>query len=300
MLHNLLCNTLCRTSRGVESHKEKRQGKIQAIQGGDMHNTIPAEESSRVIVITGAAKPDGIGAKTCQTFLEKEPDCKVFVLDRHKDRFNEWASDKENVFFLHTDVSQKQDIIAARDAIIEQYGHIDVLVCGAAYQGAGSLPLADLSEESWKAGIDVNLTGTFFCCQVLGGTMLDHGGAIVNIASMGGINPIFISGSYSPSKAGVVMLSKQLAGEWGPHKVRVNVVAPGHTYTDINRERIDKPGAREKRNAMTPLGRVGTPTDQANAIYFLASDEANYITGSVLLVDGGITINTLAPLMAAF
>ena len=96
------------------------------------------------------------------------------------------------------------------------------------------------------------------------------------------------------------MLSKQLAGEWGPRKVRVNVVAPGHTYTDINRERIDKPGAREKRNAMTPLGRVGEPIDQANAIYFLSTDEASYITGSVLLVDGGITINTLAPLMTAF
>lgn len=130
--------------------------------------------------------------------------------------------------------------------------------------------------------------------------MLDKGGNIINIASLGGVNPIFISGSYSPSKAGVIMLSKQLAGEWGPRKVRVNVVAPGHTYTDINRERIDKPGAREKRNAMTPLGRVGEPLDQANAIYFLSTDEASYITGSVLLVDGGMTINTLAPLMTAF
>ena len=86
----------------------------------------------------------------------------------------------------------------------------------------------------------------------------------------------------------------------GPRKVRVNVVAPGHTYTDINRERIDKPGAREKRNAMTPLRRVGEPVDQANAIYFLSSDEADYITGAVLVVDGGMTVNTLAPLMSAF
>lgn len=265
-----------------------------------MKGTTATQGSGRVIVVTGAAKPDGIGAQTCQTFIEKEPDCTVVVLDILEDRFNEWASDLDQVSYIHTDVSDKQQVIAARDAIIERYGHIDVLVCGSAYQGAGSLPLADLSEESWKACIEVNLNGTFFCCQVLGGTMLDRGGAIVNIASMGGVNPIFISGSYSPSKAGIVMLSKQLAGEWGPRKVRVNVVAPGHTYTDINRERIDKPGAREKRNAMTPLRRVGTPTDQANAIYFLASDEADYVTGSVLLVDGGMTINTLAPLMTAF
>ncbi|MEE1420392.1 MAG: SDR family oxidoreductase [Eggerthellaceae bacterium] len=257
-------------------------------------------EKGRVIVVTGAAKPDGIGAKTCQTFIDKEPNCHLVVLDILDDRVVEWAEGYPNVTYLHTDVASKESVIAAKDYIMEHFGAIDVLVCGSAYQGAGSLPLAELSEESWKACIDVNLTGTFFCCQVLGGCMLDRGGVIVNIASMGGVNPIFISGSYSPSKAGVIMLSKQLAGEWGPRGVRVNVVAPGHTYTDINRERIDKPGAREKRNAMTPLGRVGVPADQANAIYFLASPEADYITGSVLLVDGGMTINTLAPLMTAF
>lgn len=265
-----------------------------------MQKALNSEELERVIVVTGAAKPDGIGAKTCMTFLEKEPNCQIVVLDILEERFNEWAAGLDNVIFIHTDVSIKQDVVNARDAVIDRFGHIDVLVCGSAYQGPGSLPLDELSEESWRACIDVNLTGTFFCCQVLGGEMLDRGGAIINIASLGGVNPIFISGSYSPSKAGVIMLSKQLAGEWGPRKVRVNVVAPGHTYTDINRERIDKPGAREKRNAMTPLGRVGVPEDQANAIYFLASHEADYVTGSVLLVDGGMTINTLAPLMTAF
>ena len=259
-----------------------------------------AESTGRVIVVTGASKPDGIGAKTCQTFIEKEPDCQIVVLDILDDRVKEWAEPYDNVTYIHTDVSDKASVVAAKDQVMEKFGKVDVLVCGSAYQGAGSLPLESLSEESWRACIDVNLTGTFFCCQVFGGEMLDKGGNIVNIASLGGVNPIFISGSYSPSKAGIIMLSKQLAGEWGSRKVRVNVCAPGHTYSDINRARIDKPGAREKRNAMTPLGRVGTPTDQANAIYFLASDEADYITGSVLLVDGGMTINTLAPLMTAF
>ena len=258
------------------------------------------EPGGRVIVVTGASKPDGIGAKTCQTFIEKEPDCQIVVLDILEDRVQKWASAHKNVTYIHTDVSCKEAVVAAKNQVIERFGKVDVLVCGAAYQGPGSLPLESLSEESWKACIDVNLNGTFFCCQVFGSEMLDKGGSIVNISSMGGVNPIFISGSYSPSKAGVIMLSKQLAGEWGPRKVRVNVVAPGHTYTDINRERIDKPGAREKRNAMTPLGRVGEPADQANAIYFLSSSQADYITGAVLLVDGGMTVNTLAPLMTAF
>lgn len=261
---------------------------------------IMGEFEGRVIVVTGAAKPDGIGAKTCQVFKEKESNCKIVVLDILDNRAKEWMSEYEDALFIHTDVSKKSDVENAKKIVLDKYGKIDVLVCGSAYQGPGSLPLEDLSEESWKACIDVNLTGTFFCCQVFGKEMLDKGGNIINIASLGGVNPIFISGSYSPSKAGVIMLSKQLAGEWGPRKVRVNVVAPGHTYTDINRERIDKPGAREKRNAMTPLGRVGEPIDQANAIYFLSTDEASYITGSVLLVDGGMTINTLAPLMTAF
>lgn len=258
------------------------------------------KDNGRVVVITGASKPDGIGAKTCQVFATKEPDTQIVILDVLDDRAQEWINDYENISFIHTDVSNKKEVDRAKDIVIEKFGKIDVLVCGAAYQGAGSLPLETLTEESWKACIDVNLTGTFFCCQVFGKEMLDKGGNIINIASLGGVNPIFISGSYSPSKAGVIMLSKQLAGEWGSKKVRVNVVAPGHTYTDINRERIDKPGAREKRNAMTPLGRVGEPIDQANAIYFLSSSEASYITGSVLLVDGGMTINTLAPLMTAF
>ncbi len=259
-----------------------------------------SEHEGRVIVITGAAKPDGIGAKTAQTFIENEPDCQVVVLDILDERVKEWADDYDNVTFIHTDVADKAQVVAAKEAVMEKFGKVDVLVCDAAYQGPGSLPLATLSEESWRACIDVNLTGTFFCCQAFGVEMFDRGGAIVNLSSMGGVAPIFISGSYSPSKAGVIMLSQQLAGEWGSHKVRVNVVAPGHTYTDINRERIDKPGAREKRNAMTPLGRVGKTEDQANAIYFLASDKADYITGSVLLVDGGMTISAMAPLMTAF
>lgn len=254
----------------------------------------------RVIVVTGAAKHDGIGAKICQTFIEKEPNCQCVVLDILDDRVKEWADAYDNVTFIHCDVSSKADVVAAKDQVIEKFGKVDVLVCDAAYQAPGSQPLESCSEECWKACFDVNVHGTFFCCQAFGGEMLDKGGAIVNIASMGGVNPIFISGSYSPSKAAIIMLSKQLAGEWGGRKVRVNVVGPGHTYTDINRERIDKPGAREKRNAMTPLGRVGTPADQANAVYFLCSPEADYVTGAVLLVDGGLTINTLAPLMTAF
>lgn len=258
------------------------------------------ELEGRVIVVTGASKPDGIGAKACQLFIEREPDCQIVVLDILEDRVQEWASAHENVTSIRTDVSNKESVVSAKNQVIERFGKVDALVCGAAYQGPGSLPLESLSAESWKACVDVNLNGTFFCCQAFGREMLDKGGSIVNISSMGGLNPIFLSGSYSPSKAGVIMLSKQLAGEWGPRKVRVNVVAPGHTYTDINRERIDKPGAREKRNAMTPLRRVGEPVDQANAIYFLSSDEADYITGAVLVVDGGMTVNTLAPLMSAF
>lgn len=258
------------------------------------------EREGRVVVITGAANSNGICSKTCRTFIEREPECQIVVLDILDDRANEWISEYDNVSYFHTDVSKKTEVLKAKAYVIEKYGKVDVLVCGAAWQDHGSLPIESLSEESWKGCIETNLNGTFFCCQAFGPEMFDRGGSIVNIASMGGINPIFLSGSYSPSKAGIISLSQMLAGEWGPHKVRVNVVAPGQTYTSINSYRIDKPGAREKRNQMTPLRRIGEPIDQANAIYFLASDEADYITGSVLVVDGGMTINTLACLMSAF
>lgn len=116
----------------------------------------------RVIVVTGAAKLDGIGAKTCQVFKDKEPDCKIVVLDVLEDRAREWMSSVDDSLFIRTDVSNKTDVENAKRIVMEKYGRVDVLVCGSAYQGPGSLPLEDLSEESWRACLDVNLTGTFF------------------------------------------------------------------------------------------------------------------------------------------
>lgn len=120
------------------------------------------ELEGRVIVVTGASKPDGIGAKACQLFIEREPDCQIVVLDILEDRVQEWASAHENVTSIRTDVSNKESVVSAKNQVIERFGKVDALVCGAAYQGPGSLPLESLSAESWKACVDVNLNGTFF------------------------------------------------------------------------------------------------------------------------------------------
>jgi len=114
-------------------------------------------------------------------------------------------------------------------------------------------------------------------------------GSLVNIATVAGYNAQGTSGAYSVSKAGVVMLSRQLASEWGPQGIRSNVVSPGLVVTPMSQSFYDTPGVTERRTAVVPMRRIGAPQDMADAILFLASDRASYINGDEIIVDGGFT-----------
>jgi NAD(P)-dependent dehydrogenase (short-subunit alcohol dehydrogenase family) len=190
------------------------------------------------------------------------------------------------------DVADPASVTAAAKAA----GPCDVLVNNAGLLRPG--PIATLKLEEWNQLLSVNLTGYFLCAQSFGAAMLERGsGAIVHIASIASRFPQGFSGAYSVSKAGVVMLSQQLALEWGPLGVRSNVVSPGLVRTPMSEAFYQAPGVARRRAEMVPVGRVAVPQDIADVVVFLASARARYVNGEDICTDGGFgrTLMSLVP-----
>ena len=158
-------------------------------------------------------------------------------------------------------------------------------------------PLLDHDPADWRAVLDVNLTGTFISSCAVARRMADAGGgAIVNLTSINGIDPGANSGAYGPSKAGIALLSQQMSIEWGPLGIRVNAVAPGLIDGGMSAPIFADPDFRRRRTEKVPSGRLGTEKDIADAVMFLCSDEASYINGHQLVVDGGVINSIIANL----
>jgi NAD(P)-dependent dehydrogenase (short-subunit alcohol dehydrogenase family) len=191
----------------------------------------------------------------------------------------------ESVRIDHTDVAS---IRAAVDEVVKRHGRLDVLVNNA---GLGTNHDAlDATEEEWDELLDVNLKGLFFACQAAGRHMVERGyGRIVNMSSQAGRVGIRRHAAYSASKGGVELLTKVLALEWGPHGVTVNTVAPTFVRTPGTAERLDRPEFLNDVLTRIPIGRVGTTTEVAAAVIFLASPSAGLVNGTSILVDGGWT-----------
>jgi NAD(P)-dependent dehydrogenase (short-subunit alcohol dehydrogenase family) len=150
-------------------------------------------------------------------------------------------------------------------------------------------PLHEVSLDDWNRVLAVNLTGGLLCARAFGRDMLAAGqGSIVHIASISALNPQARSGAYSPAKAGVLLLSRQLAAEWGPQGVRSNAVCPGMVRTALSARFYDEPGFEARRAAATASRRIGEPQDLAGPVLFLLSEQAAYVNGAELLVDGGL------------
>jgi NAD(P)-dependent dehydrogenase (short-subunit alcohol dehydrogenase family) len=189
---------------------------------------------------------------------------------------------------LRCDVTDDDSVREAQRAIADKFEAPAILVNNAGTMRAGHL--ATLSITDWDAIMALNLTAYLRCAQVFGEPMRKAGtGALVHVASIAAHAPQSYSGAYSASKAAIVMLSRQLADEWGPHGVRSNVVSPGLIETPMTRGIYDTAGVREARTAMVPRRRVGQPEDIANAVVFLASHRADYINGENIVVDGGLS-----------
>jgi len=181
-----------------------------------------------------------------------------------------------------------ESIRAGVDAVVERHGRIDVLVNNA---GVGTNHDAlDVTESEWDELLDVNLKGLFFACQAAGRHMVRAGyGRIVNMSSQAGHVGIRRHAGYSASKGGVELLTKVLALEWGPHGVTVNTVAPTFVRTPGTAERLDRPEFLQDVLTRIPIGRVGTTSEVAAAVIFLASESAGLVNGTSLVVDGGWT-----------
>jgi 3-oxoacyl-[acyl-carrier protein] reductase len=170
-------------------------------------------------------------------------------------------------------------------ALVDEAGDIDVLVNNAGTTRDGVL--ARMLDEDWRTVLETNLSSTFYTCRAAArGMMKRRGGAIVNVSSIVGVHGNWGQTNYAASKAGIIGFTKSLARELGSRGVRANVVAPGYVKTALTDAIPDE--ARETMLGNTPLGRLGDPENVAAAVRFLVSDEASFITGEVLLVDGGL------------
>ena len=182
---------------------------------------------------------------------------------------------------LQADVSQPED--AAR--LVDEAGDLDILVNNAGLTRDGVL--ARMSDDDWRAVIETNLSSVFYTCRaVTRGMMKRRAGSIVNVSSIVGVRGNWGQSNYAASKAGIIGFTKSLAQELGSRNVRANVVAPGYVKTQLTD--VIPEDAKTKMLDLTPLGRFGDPEDVAGAVRFLCSDEASFITGGVLLVDGGL------------
>ena len=214
----------------------------------------------------------------------------VAICSRSGDGLAEVAREIESMgrraLAFKADVASKADVDGMLADTVGQFGRIDALVNNAAVAIKGDL--MDIDEEVWDEVININLKGCYLCCKAAGRVMVEQRlGSIVNIASTVGFRAKTDRTAYSVSKAGVLMLTRVLARELGPHNVRVNAVAPGTVRTRLNEPWLADEEATKAVLANIPLGRVAEPEDVAGAVLFLASDSARWITGSTIVVDGG-------------
>jgi NAD(P)-dependent dehydrogenase (short-subunit alcohol dehydrogenase family) len=242
--------------------------------------------SGRVCVVTGGG--GGIGRATALSFAKAG--ARVAAIDRDERGLEVTQTELRKLGDGHVvvtcDTTSEESVTAASEKIEKSLGPCSVLVNTAAILRPGALDTLSLAE--WNAVLAVNLTGYFLCAQAFGRQMRALGrGSLVHVSSIAGSNAQGQSGAYSVSKAGVIMLSRQLANEWGPHGIRSNVVSPGMVITPMSQAFYDTPGVTERRSAVVPMRRVGMPQDMADAILFLASDRAGYVNGDEIMVDGG-------------
>jgi NAD(P)-dependent dehydrogenase (short-subunit alcohol dehydrogenase family) len=242
--------------------------------------------SGRVCVVTGGG--GGIGRAVASSLARAG--ARVAAIDLDERGLEVTRTELLKISSDHVvsrcDTSNAPSVTAASGTIEKSLGSCGVLVNTAAVLRPGGLENLSLAE--WNAVLSVNLTGYFLCAQIFGRHMRKLGrGSLVHVASIAGSHAQAQSGAYSVSKAGVIMLSRQLASEWGPQGIRSNVVSPGMVITPMSQSFYDTPGVTERRTAVVPARRIGMPQDIADAILFLASDRSSYVNGDEITVDGG-------------
>lgn len=246
----------------------------------------------KIAVVTGASQ--GIGRGIALGLAEAGADI-VVNYNRNTEAAKEVAEkirmQGHRSVVSQGDVSNSQDVIRIVQEAIEAFGKVDILVNNAGIFVAD--PIEETKEEDWDRVIAVNLKGVFLCCQTVGRHMIARkfGGSIINVASISGHIPEIHGGAYTPSKSGVIGLTRLLAIEWSKYNIRVNAISPGPIMTPLQRKAYPSEKLLEARNSAIPMGRHGKPEEIAKAAVFLASDDAGYITGEEITVDGGSQVS---------
>lgn len=239
----------------------------------------------RVAIVTGGAS--GIGYETVKAL--QDSGAQTAIVDINPERGQKAAKELDTAFF-QADLTKSEQVKKVADQVQQKYGRLDI-----AFNNAGiayNVPSEDCSDEDWLRVININLNSVFFCCREFGKIMLQQGkGSIINTASMSGIvaNTPQPQSAYNASKAGVIMLTKSLAGEWAKRGVRVNSISPGYIGTELTKMGMARTEWYNDWLKFTPMGRVGEPREVSAAVVFLASDASSFFTGSNLVVDGGYT-----------
>jgi len=239
----------------------------------------------RVFVVTGAAS--GIGRAIAAGGAAAG--ASLVLLDRNLAGAESLAAELRakgsRAFALACDTANPESVSAAAEESRRRAGPCGVLVNNAGILRSGKLE--SLAPADWNETLAVNLTGYFLCAQAFGRQMLEaRRGSMIHVASIAGNEPQLRSGAYSASKAGVLILSRQIAAEWGPSGIRSNAVSPGLIRTPMSEAFYAAPGVAERRAAIVPSRRVGTPEDIADAVLYLASERAAYVNGAEIAVDG--------------
>ena len=239
----------------------------------------------RVSIVTGGAR--GIGKAIVFVFLREG--ARVAIIDSDRERLEilrkEYEKDNKEVIVIPCDITKSSDVKEMVVQVYKKFGRIDILVNNAGIIRRGTIET--VTEEDWDRVIEVNLKGTFNCCKAVAEIMKQQGyGKIVNVSSIAGkVGDITSAPGYGSSKAGIDALTKTLARQLAQYGINVNAVSPHAIETEMSAQWSEE--RRREIIASIPLGRLGKPEDVAEAVLFLVSDEASFITGEILDVNGG-------------
>jgi 3-oxoacyl-[acyl-carrier protein] reductase len=242
----------------------------------------------KVVLITGSAQ--GIGRAIALRFAKEGTKIALNDIEAQKENLEkvkkeiEKLGGKANYYFA--DVSKYEDVERMVQDIQKDFGKLDVLVNNAGI--CADRTLAKMTKEEWQKVIDIDLTGVFNCTKAALPLIIQNQGKIINISSLVGLRGNFGQTNYAAAKAGIIGFTKSLAKEVGRFGVTVNAIAPGFIETSLTQNL--PPQVVETVKKFTPLGRFGKPEEVASLVFFLASDEANFITGAVINIDGGLPL----------
>lgn len=243
----------------------------------------------RTAIVTGAS--GGLGKEAALALADVG--CDVVIAARNQQALLEVAAAVEGkgrrCLAVQTDISQATDVQRLIERATASFPRLDILINNAGV--AVEKLFADITEEEWRRVVETNLHGTFLCAQAAGKQMLQQGGGrIINVVSVVGLVAVPLLGAYGAAKGGVIQLTRAMAAEWARYDVTVNALAPGYFISPMNEERFADPAVLQNTIRRIPMRRLATYDDLTPVLVFLASDAARYITGQVIVVDGGWTI----------